>query len=176
MATPAEPGKPLTEANRITMAEIEALQAANRAVVIYPRNGTVIVDGFNRYQLAGTMLSKRQQKEAQRAQKEKTQGCDVRTSSDVRPVINEPDRLADSIAKQFKGTRLDGIRTFYRHRPHGDMWFLVETMDHMLRTQRDAERRAFEAGWRWRFELAEIHKECDLEEAWNTYIETIRQD
>ena len=44
----------------ITIAEIEALQAANHVVVIYPRKGLVVVDGFKRYQLDGTpMMTKR---------------------------------------------------------------------------------------------------------------------
>ena len=79
-------------------------------------------------------MTKRQQKAVRRAEKEKAkEGCDVRATSDVRPVVNEPDRLADSIAAQFKsGSRLDGIRSFYKHRPHGDMWFLVEIVDDLL--------------------------------------------
>lgn len=51
MNKPAEPGQAVTKSNAITMAEVEALQAANRAVVIYPRKGLVIVDGFKRYLL-----------------------------------------------------------------------------------------------------------------------------
>jgi hypothetical protein len=128
----AEPGKPITNANRITMAEIEALQAANRAVVIYPRKGVVIVDGFKRYQLDGTpAMTKRQLKEANRGKKEKAEGRDVRATADVRKIVSgsEPDRLADRIAVQFSGSRLDAIRAFYKHRPRGDAWFLVEALD-----------------------------------------------
>ena len=134
----AEPGRALTEANRITMAEIEALQASNRAVVIYPRKGLVIVDGFKRYQLDGTpIMTKRQQKEARRGEKEKAQGSDVRSAAGVRPTVNnEPDWLADSIAAQFSASHLDSIRAFYKNRPHGDMWYLVEIIDKLLATLR----------------------------------------
>ena len=133
-ANPAEPGQTLTKANSITMAEIEALQAANRAVVIYPRKGVVIVDGFKRYQLDGTpMMTKRQLKEANRVQKEKGQGRDVRATADMRQAVsNEPDWLADSIAAQFSASRLDAIRSFYKHRPRGDAWFLIEIVDDLL--------------------------------------------
>ena len=136
MGNPAEPGQALTEANRITMAEIEALQMANRAVVIYPRKGLVIVDGFKRYQLDGTpIMTKRQQKEASRGKKEKAKGRDVRATADVRQVVkNEPDYLADAIAAQFSASHLDSIRAFYKHRPHGDMWYLVEIVDDLLAT------------------------------------------
>jgi hypothetical protein len=141
MATPAEPGKPITTDNRITLAEIKALQASNRAVVISPRKGVVIVDGFKRYHLDGTpMMTKRQLKEAIRGskkekEKEKAEGCDVRLAADVRPVVkNEPDYLADSIAAQFSASRLDAIRAFYKHRPRGDAWFLVSIVDDLLAT------------------------------------------
>jgi hypothetical protein len=81
------------------------------------------------------MMTKRQLKEANRGKKEKAEGRDIRATADVRTTVtNEPDRLADSIATQFRGSRLEGIRTFYKHRPHGDMWFLVEIVDDILAT------------------------------------------
>ena len=47
-----------TSAPKLT--SIGALQAANHVVVIYPRKGLVVVDGFKRYQLDGTpMMTKR---------------------------------------------------------------------------------------------------------------------
>ena len=51
MGNPAKAGQAPTKANHITRAEVKALQAANHAVVIYPRKRLVIVDGFKRYQL-----------------------------------------------------------------------------------------------------------------------------
>jgi hypothetical protein len=42
-------------------------------------------------------MTKKQLREARRAEKE-TQGQDVRAASDVRPVLNQPDALADAIA------------------------------------------------------------------------------
>lgn len=133
-ANPAEPGQQLTKANSITMAEIEALQAANRAVVIYPRKGVVVVDGFKRYNLDGTpAMTKRQLKEANRGKKEKVEGRDIRATADVRQTVkNEPDRLANSVAAHFSASRLDAIRAFYKQRPRGDVWFLVEIVDDLL--------------------------------------------
>lgn len=62
----------------------------------------------------------------------KVQGRDVRATANVRPAVNEPDWLADSIAAQFSASRLDAIRAFYKHRPRGDAWFLVEIVDDTL--------------------------------------------
>ena len=78
-------------------------------------------------------MTKRQMQEANRGKKEEVKGRDVRATADVRQVVNnEPDWLADSIAAQFSASRLDSIRAFYKHRPRGDAWFLVEIVDALL--------------------------------------------
>jgi hypothetical protein len=77
-------------------------------------------------------MTKKQFREARRSEKE-TKGQAVHSAPDVRPSVrNEPDYLADSIAAQFSASRLDAIRSFYKQRPRGDAWFLVEIVDDLL--------------------------------------------